>query len=201
MNLPAKLKMAEPRYQEFDPEKVPEITREDGAHIRVVVGDHDGTQGIVSGIAVDPLYLDVMLPPGAAFEQAIPAGHNSFVYVFEGESVTVGGPARPSRRPAATPQGEPRSNDASSSAHPEVRAERASKDAPPDDGTTVLYRHLAVLSDGDRVGLRNDAGTPARLLVCAGKPIGEPIARYGPFVMNTREEIFQAFKDYEEGRF
>ena len=65
VNLPAKLKMSEPRYQEFDPNDVPEIVRDDGARIRIVVGAHDGTAGIVSGIAVDPLYLDVTLPPGA----------------------------------------------------------------------------------------------------------------------------------------
>jgi quercetin 2,3-dioxygenase len=165
VNLPATLKMTAPRYQEFDPEKVPEITREDGARIRVVTGAHDETQGIVSGIAVEPLYLDVTLPPGAALEQPIPEGHNGFVYVFEGESVTVGG---------ANGSG---------------------------DGTTVPYRHLAVLGDGDRLRVKNDARSPARMLVVAGRPIGEPIARYGPFVMNTREEIFQAFKDYEEGRF
>ena len=162
VNLPAKLKMAEPRYQEFDPEKIPEIVHDDGARVRVVVGEHDGTKGAVSGIAVEPLYLDAILPPGAAITQTIPQGHNAFVYVFEGEAVTI---------------------------------------ANGDEGTTVPYRNLAVLDDGDALGLRNETDTTARMLVAAGKPIGEPIARYGPFVMNTREEIFQAFKDYEEGRF
>jgi len=164
VNLPATLKMSEPRYQEFDPDKVPEIVRDDGARVRVVTGDHDGTEGIVSGIAVEPLYLDVTLPKGAALEQPIPAGHNGFVYVFEGESVTV-------------------------------------DSADGSGGTTIPCRHLAVLGDGDRLRLRNDADQPARMLIVAGRPISEPIARYGPFVMNTREEIFQAFKDYEEGRF
>ena len=164
VNLPATLKMSAPRYQEFDPDKVPEIRRDDGTRIRIVVGEHDGTDGIVSGIAVEPLYLDVTLPPGATLEQPIAAGHNGFVYVFEGESVSV-----------------------------------TSANGSGDDG--IPYRHLAVLGDGDRLRLRNDADQPARMLIVAGRPIGEPIARYGPFVMNTREEIFQAFKDYEEGRF
>ncbi|MEJ2120528.1 MAG: pirin family protein [Alphaproteobacteria bacterium] len=164
VNLPATLKMTAPRYQEFDPDKVPEIVREDGARIRIVTGAHDGTEGIVSGIAVEPLYLDVTLPPGAVLEQPVPEGHNGFVYVFEGESVTVD---------TANGSG----------------------------GATVPYRHLAVLGEGDGLRLTNDANTPARMLVVAGRPIGEPVARYGPFVMNTREEIFQAFKDYEEGRF
>ncbi|HUT50963.1 MAG TPA: pirin family protein [Alphaproteobacteria bacterium] len=164
VNLPATLKMSTPRYQEFDPDKVPEIRRDDGARIRIVVGAHDGTDGIVSGIAVEPLYLDVTLPPGVSLEQPIAAGHNGFVYLFAGESVSV--------------------TNTNGSA----------------DGV-IPYRHLAVLGDGDRLGLTNNAEQPARMLVVAGRPIGEPIARYGPFVMNTREEIFQAFKDYEEGRF
>jgi len=202
VNLPATLKMSEPRYQEFDPDKVPEIEREDGAKIRVVTGAHNGTEGIVSGIAVEPLYLDVTLPPGAALEQPIPAGHNGFVYVFEGEGVTVCPSPRPSRRPADAPQGEPLSNPGTTVAHPEVLAERASKDAPDGDADTVVpHRHLGVLGEGERLGLKNEADVAARMLVVAGRPIGEPIARYGPFVMNTREEIFQAFKDYEEGRF
>jgi len=169
VNLPATLKMSTPRYQEFDPDRVPEIRRDDGALIRVVVGEHDGMDGIVSGIAVEPLYLDVTLPPGAALEQPIAAGHNGFVYVFEGESVSV------------------------------TNANGTHDGATNDN--VIPYRHLAVLGDGDWLGLTNTAAQPARMLVVAGRPIGEPIARYGPFVMNTREEIFQAFKDYEEGRF
>ena len=162
VNLPAALKMTDPRYQEFDPQDVPEVIHDDGAKVRVIVGAHDGTAGAVSGIAVEPLYLDVTLPPGAAVRQPIPRGHNAFVYVFDGDAVSITG------------EGDP---------------------------TELPYRHLAVLADGDALGLRNDTDRPARMLVCAGKPIGEEVARYGPFVMNTREEIIQAFRDYEEGRF
>jgi redox-sensitive bicupin YhaK (pirin superfamily) len=168
VNLPASLKMTDPRYQEFDPAEIPEVTHDDGARVRVVAGEHAGTKGAVSGITVEPLYLDIALPAGAAVTQPIPAGHNGFVYLFEGEAVTV-----TAGDPAASNGG----------------------------GTAVPYRNLAALGDGDTVGLRNEAGAPARMLVIAGAPIGEPIARYGPFVMNTREEIIQAFEDYEAGRF
>ncbi len=200
VNLPASLKMSEPRYQDLDPETVPEIAHDNGALVRVIAGEHDGKRGPVADIVAEPLYLDIALPPGASVTQPIAEGHTGFVYVFEGEAVSVGGPARPSRQPAAAPQGEPPS-DILVAAHPEVRAQRASKDAPSSDSTPVPYRTLAILGDGDAVALHNDTGKPARALLIAGKPIGEPIVRYGPFVMNTREEIQQAFNDFKEGRF
>ncbi len=162
VNLPAALKMSEPRYQDLDPETVPEIAHDNGALVRVIAGQHDGARGPVADIVAEPLYLDVALPPGASITQPIPAGHTGFVYVFEGEALSV---------------------------------------AEGEAGTSVPYRTLAILSDGDAVALRNDTGKPARALLIAGKPIGEPIVRHGPFVMNTREEIQQAFNDFNEGRF
>lgn len=84
VNLPAKDKMCPPRYQDIPPEKVPEVTRPDGARIRVIAGESSGVRGAVSGIATNPLYLDVFLPPGARFEQAVPPAHTAFCYVFEG---------------------------------------------------------------------------------------------------------------------
>lgn len=158
VNLPAHLKMSDPRYQEFDADDVPEVIQDDGAKIRIVAGSHGGETGPVAGVHGDPVYLDVTLPAGAAVTQPLPQGHRGFVYVFEGEAVSV-------------------------------------------KGTTVARRQLGILGDGDGVEIRNTAGSPARLLLVAGAPIGEPIARYGPFVMNTEQEIYQAFKDYQEGRF
>ncbi len=168
VNLPAALKMSEPRYQGLDPDEVPEIVHDNGAKIRVIAGEHDGARGAVSDIVAEPLYLDVSLPPGAGVTQPIPEGHTGFTYVFEGEAMSV------------------------------VEGESGSANGP---GTPVPYRTLAVLGDGNAVALRNDTGKPARALLIAGKPIGEPIVRYGPFVMNTREEIQQAFNDFNEGRF
>ena len=164
VNLPARLKMTDPRYQEFDGAEVPEVRQDDGAMIRVIAGRHDDVTGPVDGIHGTPLYLDVRLPTGATVVQPVESGHNGFVYVFEGGEVEIGGQNAQS-------------------------------------GINVPNRHLAVLSQGDCVQLRNNGRNEVRLLVVAGAPIGEPIARYGPFVMNTEQEIYQAFKDYQEGRF
>ena len=170
VNLPARLKMTEPRFQEFEPADVPEVTQDDGAKIRVVAGRHGDVTGPVAGVHGDPVYLDIALPVGAQVEQSVPSGHNAFVYVFEGGAVEVGGPD-------------------------------VGEDGGEDGGASnVPYRHLAVLSPGDGVRLRNRSGKAVRLLLVAGEPIGEPVARYGPFVMNTEAEIHQAFRDFQEGR-
>lgn len=158
VNLPSRLKMTAPRYQEFAPDEIPEVAAGDGARIRVVAGTHGGVTGPVDGVHGDPVYLDITLPQGASVDQSVPAGHNAFAYVFEGREAHI-------------------------------------------SGTTVPVRHLAVLGDGDTARLENQAAEPARLLLVAGAPIGEPIARYGPFVMNTEQEIYQAFRDFQEGRF
>ena len=168
VNLPSTLKMSEPRYQGLDPDEVPEVKHDNGAIVRVIAGEHDGTTGPVADIVGDPLYLDVILPPGAAVSQPVPAGHTGFAYVFEGEALSV------------------------------VEGEAGNGSG---SGSSVPYRTLAILGDGDAVTLRHASGKPARALLIAGKPIGEPIVRYGPFVMNTREEILEAFADFNEGRF
>lgn len=160
VNLPARDKMVAPRYQNIEPEDVPEITRADGAKVRVIAGSHDGVAGAVGGIAVDPLYLDVALPAGAEIEIPVPGGHAAFVYPFEGA-------------PMVGPDGA---------------------------ALAVADSEIAVLTDGDSVTLVGGAGGGRAILV-AGRPIREPIARHGPFVMNTREELVQAFQDYEAGRF
>lgn len=162
VNLPARLKMTAPRYQDIRATEIPEIKAAGGASIRIVAGTVDGVSGPVTGIAADPVYLDVAVPPHAAVSQAISRGHSAFAYVFDGDGAfTVEGQAG------------------------EVRV------SPP---------KLLVLSDGDLVQIRT-AGSPLRFLLISGKPLGEPIARYGPFVMNTREEIEQALRDLREGTF
>ena len=161
VNLPGSEKMRAPRYQDIPAADVPEVATGDGGRLRVVAGEAGGAIGAVTGIVTEPLYLDVALEEGGRLSQPIPAGHNAFVYVFEGE-VELGGPADSDRH-------------------------------------SVPSRHLAVLEDGDEVQARS-AGGPARFLLVAAKPIGEPVARYGPFVMNTRDEIAQAVQDFNEGR-
>jgi quercetin 2,3-dioxygenase len=160
VNLPAKLKMTDPRYQDVPAGRIPEVARPDGARVRVVAGEVDGIRGAVREIFADPTYLDVALPPGGTFEQAVPRGHTALLYVFRGE-VTVGG----SRGGAAIP-------------------------AP----------RLAILGDGDVVRARAGAAA-ARFLLLSAQPLGEPYARYGPFVMNTRQEIAEALDDLRSGTF
>ncbi len=157
VNLPAKLKLTQPRYQEIVSARIPE-TRRAGIKIRVIAGMTDGVQGAVTEIFADPAYLDVSLEPNHAFEQPIARGHTAFAYVFEGAGLFG---ARKERVPS------PR---------------------------------LAIFDDGDSVSVHAGA-QPVRFLLISGKPLGEPIARYGPFVMNTREEIEQALQDLRNGTF
>jgi redox-sensitive bicupin YhaK (pirin superfamily) len=157
VNLPAASKMTAPRYQDIAPEAIPVVARTDGVTVKVIAGTVDGEAGPVEAPTVDPTYLDVSLPAGGRFEQAVPEGHNAFVYVFEGVA-RVG-------------------------------------------GATVEQNGLAVLGPGETVAVAADGDGPARLLLVAGRPLNEPVARYGPFVMNTRAELQQAFADFQAGRF
>lgn len=155
VNLPAKDKMCEPRYQNIDPEDVPTTTTDTGATIRVITGTANGVTGPVTEISVKPLYIDVALEAGGTFTQPVETGHTCFIYAFDG-AVEV-------------------------------------------QGTNVGTNQLALLTDGDEVSLASEQG--GRAIVVAGKPIGEPIARYGPFVMNTNDEIRQAINDFQSGNF
>jgi redox-sensitive bicupin YhaK (pirin superfamily) len=158
VNLPARLKMTKPRYQEILSAAIPEVRRDDGTIVRVIAGAVGDVRGPVTDIFAEPEYVDVTLPAHAGFEQPVTRGHNAFAYVFEG-SGTFG------------------------------------------DSTTALGSpKLVVLGEGDIV--RAQAGTNGvRFLLVSGAPLGEPIARYGPFVMNTREEILQALADLRDGTF
>jgi len=162
VNLPAKLKMTKPRYQEVRSSEIPEIKRKDGTRIRVITGTLDGVSGPVTGIAANPIYLDVSLPAQASFIQPIERGHTAFAYVFEGEAKFAG-------------------------------RDRV-------DGTTISSPRLIVLGDGDEVKV-STAETPVRFLLVSGKSLHEPIARYGPFVMNTQEEIRQTLQELRQGTF
>ncbi len=163
VNLPARLKMSRPNYQEFTAEQIPEVRRDDGTVIRVVAGETDGVGGAVTGIAMQPTYLDVHLAPGASFIQPIPRGHSAFAYAYRGGG-TFG-------------------NNGAGEA-----------------GTAMTAPRLAILGDGDAFAARaGDAGV--RFLLVSGQPTRETIARYGPFVMNTRAEVMQAVNDLNNGTF
>jgi redox-sensitive bicupin YhaK (pirin superfamily) len=162
VNLPAKLKMTRPRYQDVPAASIPEVTRADGTFIRVVAGAVDGVAGAVQEIFAGPTYLDVALPAGKTFEQPVPKGQTALLYLFQGE-VQVGG-AGPSR------------------------------------GAAIGSPRLVILGDGDVVRV-HAPGAPARFLLLSAQPLGEPAVRYGPFVMNTREEIQQALHELKHGTF
>ena len=158
VNLPARLKMTKPRYQEILSSAIPEARRDDGTVVRVIAGSVGDVRGPVTDIFAEPEYLDVTLPADASFEQPVTRGHNAFAYLFEG-SGTFG------------------------------------------DSTSALGSpKLVVLGDGDVVRAQGGADG-LRFLLVSGAPLGEPIARYGPFVMNTREEILQALEDLQNGTF
>ncbi len=161
VNLPAKLKMARPRYQEIASAQIPEIERDDGARIRIIAGTVDGIQGPVREIAADPTYLDIAIPPNGSFVHPISRGHASFAYLYRGTGRF------------ATEQGQDRA---------------------------VAHPKLVVFGNGDYVEF--SAGEQgAQILLISGMPLGEPVARHGPFVMNTREEIRQALWDLQNGTF
>jgi quercetin 2,3-dioxygenase len=168
LNLPARDKMTTPWYRDIPSNEIPEFTTEDSVAVRVIAGESHGVQGAMTREATQPLYLDITLPAGTSFAQALPAGHNAFVYVFRG-SALVG--------------------DAG---------------APGDAGLQrVEDKQMAILANtegSDGVVIRaGDA--EARVLLVAGKPLNESIAQYGPFVMNTQDEIFQAVRDFQAGKF
>ncbi len=162
VNLPAKLKMTKPRYQDVRAAEIPEIKKEGGARIRVITGTIDGVSGPVTEIAANPIYLDVSVPAHASFIQSIHRGHTAFAYVFEGEATFAGDGKG--------------------------------------DGNTVPHPRLVVLGDGDHMKVVTGK-LPVRFLLVSGKPLHEPIARYGPFVMNTEQEIEQTLQELRQGTF
>lgn len=157
LNLHSSEKMQAPWYRDFPNQELPQLQTAEGAQVTVIAGESHGVQGAVTRALTQPLYLDVHLPQGATFAQALPTGHNAFLYVYRGE-VTVGDRAVPAGRMAIL----------------DNRAEA--------DGVVV------------------QASTDAKFLLVAGKPLKEPIVQYGPFVMNTKEQIYEALSDFRDGR-
>ncbi len=157
LNLPGRDKMCAPWYRDFASAELPRFTTAAGADVTVIAGESHGVAGAVTREATAPLYLDIHLPAGSRFAQALPAAHNAFVYVYRG-AVKLGDDAVPVQRMAIL------ANDAQA------------------DGVVI------------------EATEDAKLLLIAGRPLNEPIAQYGPFVMNTEQEIYQALSDFREGR-
>ena len=175
-NLPASLKMTAPRYQDIVAADIPEVVDDDGTRVRVIVGDFWGKQGPVDGVAADPQYIDVSVPPGKRKRLKVDTTRHAFAYVFAGSGTF---------RDASDPHG--------------VLTEAT-------DGTDVIRRDetgnrsLVLFDSGDEVGVQaGDEGI--RFLLVSGKPLEEPVAWYGPIVMNTQEQLRQAISDLRSGTF
>ena len=175
-NLPSSLKMTTPRYQDVTSADIPEVIDDDGTLVRVVCGDFWGKRGPVDGIAADPRYLDVWVPPGKRKTLPVETSRHAFAYVFEGSG---------SFRDASQPQ--------------QVLTEGSdSRDAPVYDETG--NRSLVLFDNGDEVTVQaGELGI--RFLLVSGKPIEEPVAWYGPIVMNSQDELRRAYAELQDGSF
>jgi len=157
VNMPAKLKMGKPSYQNIEPNEIPEF-KDQEKKIKIIAGKYHDKIGPVKGISVDPIYIDVELEKDNIFNFIIPSSHNAFVYLVTGE-IKIG-----------------------NKKHDQLQ-----------------NSNLICLQNGNDLNI--SAIKKSKFLVIAGKPIGEPIARGGPFVMNTKEEILKAVQDYHSGNF
>jgi len=175
-NLPASLKMTEPRYQGVEAPDIPVVRDDDGTQVRVVCGRYEGTTGPVDGIAADPLYLDVSVRPRVHKTLPVEAAHHAFAYVFSGAGTFCGA--------------------AGALAVPTEPAGWADTTPPTQAGD----RSLVLFGPGDQVAVQaGDDGI--RFLLVSGVPLREPVAWYGPIVMNTQEELRRAFAQLREGTF
>ena len=175
-NLPASQKMTPPRYQEVKAPDIPEITDDDGTVVRVVCGNFWGKSGPVDGIATNPTYIDVTVGPGKRKSLPVEVTSSAFAYVFSGSGKFCN---------ASAPLSVPTEGVQWLDTHPPSAADN---------------RSLILFDSGDEVTVQaGDEGI--RFLLVSGKPLREPVAWYGPIVMNTQQELQQAFQDLEQGKF
>jgi redox-sensitive bicupin YhaK (pirin superfamily) len=175
-NLPASLKMTAPRYQDVAARDIPDAVDDDGTRVRVICGEFWGRRGPVEGVAADPRYLDVSVPPGRRKRLAVDRTHHAFAYVFAGSG---------SFRDASAPLA--------------VRNELGAAASAAGAGDTG-NRSLVLFDRGDEVTVQ--AGNEGiRFLLVSGRPREEPVAWYGPIVMNTSEQLRQAMAELRDGTF
>ena len=158
-NLPASHKMMDPRYRDVSSATIPVVKTKQGATVRIIAGEVEGTRGPVGDVVIQPEYLDVSVPGGGAFAHRVPPGHTVLAYVIDGDGTFA----------------------------PDA-------DAPTRAGYLVQY------GDGEQLSVAAGKGG-VRFLLVSGKPIREPVAWYGPIVMNTQEELEVAFREYRYGTF
>jgi hypothetical protein len=175
-NLPSTSKMMDPRYREVKRNEIPILTTSDGVLIRVICGNVNGTIGPVQDIVTDPEYLDVELAAGKTFTRSVKSDHTVLAYVIDGDAYF--------------------DLDRVPFAH-EVAGTNYFDMKPPcscGNGTLVLF------GEGNQVTITTDKHS-VRFLLISGKPLKEPIAWYGPIVMNTQAELKKAFQEYQDGTF
>jgi redox-sensitive bicupin YhaK (pirin superfamily) len=176
-NLPSSLKMTEPRYQDVSARDIPDVTDDDGTRVRVICGDFWGKTGPIEGVAADPRYLDVSVPAGRKKRLAVETTNHAFAYVFAGSGTF---------RDASDPQG--------------VVTEQVGGGTVRSKVGETGNRSLVLFDRGDEIVVQ--AGNDGiRFLLVSGKPIEEPVAWYGPIVMNTQQELQQAFNELRDGTF
>jgi len=176
-NLPSSLKMTEPRYQDIPGDGIPSVTDDDGTTVRVVCGEFWGRRGPVDGIAAEPRYLDISVPAGVSRTLKVETDRHAFAYVFEGSG---------SFRDASAPFG--------------VLTERGAPGEETQIRETTGNRSLVLFDRGDEITVT--AGNEGiRFLLVSGRPIREPVAWYGPIVMNTEAELKTAISELNDGTF
>jgi len=176
-NLPTASKMMAPRYQEIKAQSIPLVTTQDGAVIKIICGAVNGIQGPARDIVAGPEYLDISLAAGKTYIHPVKEGYTVFAYVIEGEA-------------HFDEQREPYSLNAAGENYFDLKSPCSFG-----DGSFILYER-----EGLSIQITTDQH-PVRFLLISGKPLNEPIAWHGPIVMNTREELQQAFQEYQDGTF
>ena len=160
LNLPAKDKMRDPWYKDFQKADLPQFMTDSGANVTVIAGESHGIQGAVNRQVTEPTYLDIHLPAGSRFSHAIPADHNAFIFVYRGSA-------------------------------------RISDQQIPVKTMAILKN----VSNTDGVIIEADTTQDTKVILITGHPLNEPIVQYGPFVMNTQQQIIEAINDFQQGRF
>jgi len=175
-NLPASHKMMDPRYRDVKSDQIPEIELNNGVKVKIIYGEVNSIKGPAQDIVIDPEYLDITIPPKSAFSHPVKKGHTVFAYVIDGKGYFDQG-----RNSYA------------------YEVEGANYFDFKRD-CLIGSENLILFDKGDEVTIATE-DKPVRFLLITGKPIGEPVAWYGPIVMNTQEELRIAFEEYENGTF
>jgi redox-sensitive bicupin YhaK (pirin superfamily) len=175
-NLPSHLKMTDPRYQDIPSSAIPDVTDDDGTNVRVICGEFWGKRGPVEGVAADPNYIDVSVAPGKKKRLKVETTRNAFAYVFAGSGTF---------RDASNPQAVLTESAVDANAAPQY---------------DVSNHSLVLFDRGDEIVVQA-GGEGIRFLLVSGKPIEEPVAWYGPIVMNTSQQLQKAISELQDGTF